>query len=103
MDDEARRIILARRARFVAAALASLGTAGACEAESQPEPCLSFKAEGGTTGSGGSSGTGQGGTGLVIPVPDSGTAAHGGEGEGGEGGFAGQGPLPCLPFIEPED
>jgi hypothetical protein len=103
MDDEARRIILARRARFVAAALASLGTAGACEAESQPEPCLSFAAGGGTTGSGGSSGAGQGGTGLVIPVPDAGTAARGGEGEGGEGGFAGQGPLPCLPFVEPED
>ena len=39
MGDETRRIILARRAKFVAAALAGLGAAtGACES---PQPCLS--------------------------------------------------------------
>jgi hypothetical protein len=44
-DDESRRIILARRARFIAAALASAGiTAASCNksnVEANPQPCLS--------------------------------------------------------------
>ena len=38
-DDDARKIILARRARFVAAAMAGLGVA--CGKTTSPEPCLS--------------------------------------------------------------
>lgn len=45
-DDEARRIILARRARFVAAALAGAGIASA-SCESSPQPCLEPGAPGG--------------------------------------------------------
>jgi len=44
-DDESKRIILSRRARFVAAALASAGlSAASCNKnapESNPQPCLS--------------------------------------------------------------
>ena len=40
MSDEARKRILARRARFVAAAIASLGVAS-CD---KPQPCLSVTA-----------------------------------------------------------
>ncbi len=44
-DDESKRLILARRARFVAAALASAGiSAASCNKnapESNPQPCLS--------------------------------------------------------------
>ena len=40
-DDDAKKIILARRARFVAAAVASVGIAcGKTEAGSAPMPCL---------------------------------------------------------------
>lgn len=43
-NDEAKRIILARRARFVAAALAGLNAA-MCGGKSEPQPCLSVVAE----------------------------------------------------------
>jgi hypothetical protein len=47
-DDKARREILARRARFVAAALTSMGIAAgveACKSSPPPEPCLSIAPE----------------------------------------------------------
>ena len=47
--DEARRIILARRARFVAMALAGISVAAACgdsDDETGPEVCLSIAAGG---------------------------------------------------------
>ena len=54
-EEEARRIILARRARFVAVALVSAGVGtAACGGQtndrSSPQPCLSLAATGGTGG-----------------------------------------------------
>src|SRR5512139_3079722 len=94
-DDDARKAILARRARFVAAALASAGlvvSTADCGGESSkdkgdasvggsggtPQPCLS-QAIGGSGGSGGTAG---------APQPCL-------EPAGGSGGTAGA-PEPCL-------
>lgn len=41
MSDDARRQILQRRARFVAAAVTSLGIATSCGEKPKPQPCLS--------------------------------------------------------------
>lgn len=48
-DQEAKRIILARRARFVAAALAGLNAAmcGGKSDSGTPQPCLDFAEDGG--------------------------------------------------------
>jgi hypothetical protein len=47
-DDESKRLILARRARFVAAALAGVAaTANACGGDAEPQPCLSPLYDGG--------------------------------------------------------
>lgn len=45
----ARDVILARRARFVAAALAAIA-AGSCSGEGSPKPCLAPIGHGGTGG-----------------------------------------------------
>lgn len=96
--DDAKRAILARRARFVAAALTSAGlvaSAAACSGDTEkdksdasaggsggyPNPCLGAPAGGGSAGSGGYAGT---------PVPCLGAPAGGGS--GGTGGT----PQPCL-------
>lgn len=73
---DTKQLILSRRAKFVAAAMASAGLAlGACD-ESTAEPCLSIAAGGNST----TSGTGgEGGDGGDVG------------GEGGAGGAAGQG------------
>ncbi len=48
-SDENRRLILARRARFMAVTLAGIGVAVACGGkESDPSPCLSLAADGGS-------------------------------------------------------
>ncbi len=71
-DDEARRILLARRARFIAAALASVAATGTvvvagtegCGGDSeqtdagQPEPCLAPIVDSGATDGGGQTDTG---------------------------------------------
>jgi hypothetical protein len=102
VDDEDRQSILSRRARFIAAALATLtATASACDGCSdvvvvdddgaggeggQPQPCLSPKPPEG--------GGGEGGTGGV-PQPCLGqTPGGGGFGGTGDGGFGGA--QPCL-------
>lgn len=50
-DEEAKRIVLARRARFVAAALAGLNAAmcGGKSDGGNPQPCLDFAFEDGST------------------------------------------------------
>jgi hypothetical protein len=45
----ARDVILARRARFIAAALAAIA-AGSCSGEGAPKPCLAPIGHGGTGG-----------------------------------------------------
>lgn len=42
MSDEARRLILARRARFVAAAMVAAGATAGLDACSNAQPCLSL-------------------------------------------------------------
>ena len=104
MDDEDRQSILSRRARFIAAALATLtASATACDGCSdvvvvddgqggeggQPQPCLSPKPPEGGGGEGGTGGSPQ----PCLSQPLGG----GGEGGVGEGGFIGQGGAqPCL-------
>ncbi len=46
-DEESKRIILARRAKFVAAALAGLNAAMCGGETSEPQPCLSIAQEDG--------------------------------------------------------
>jgi hypothetical protein len=101
MDDDAKKIILSRRARFVAAALASLGAAThACGGKSThnegdgrstmggsasvggdgPHACLSMPAGGNTTG----------GLGGAMPcLSGGGTIAVGGTSPAGAGGVGG--------------
>jgi hypothetical protein len=67
-EDEDRRSILARRARFVMAAMSGLSLAVSCT-EPEPQPCLDAPPPPGTGGSGG-----------MGPV-------DGGGGMGGFGGF----------------
>ena len=100
MDEDAKRIILARRARFVAAALASLGVAThACGGRSEGDN---------TSAGGGTSATASGGDGGTEGSGDAGAAgASGAENDGSGGsivigggaagvaGVAGE-PLPCL-------
>ena len=83
-EDEDAKLILQRRAKFVAAALAGMvGIGVGCESE--PQPCLSPPYEGGYGGAGGAGGAGgQGGSGGE-PQPCL-TAPLGGGGEGGTGG-----------------
>lgn len=98
-EEEARRIILARRARFVAAALASAGIAtascgGETTGDGSPEPCLSIGASGGQYNDGGiggaetSTGGRQGGSGG-MPMPCLSPPQGGMYGAGGM-------PMPCL-------
>jgi hypothetical protein len=88
MNDESKKIILARRARFIAAAFASVAAhAQACDDGATAEPCLTFAA-GGDTNTGGTGGAAQGGSAGTVVIPP----GFGGEESGGEGGA----PLPCL-------
>ena len=122
-EDELRRRILARRARFVAAAVASAGLSLAgCESNSESQVCLSIAHDGGSGGAqaclspeGGSGGTGVGGNdggggsggaqACLTPAGGGGAGAAGGAGgQGGaqvclepSGGFGGGGGAqPCL-------
>ena len=98
--DDARRVILARRARFVALALASAGVAAGCGGETdggteqtmgsggmqatggEPQVCLSMPLTGGVGGIGGSiSAGGTGGVPQVCLSPPLG--GSGGVGPGG--------------------
>ena len=97
-DDEAKKVILARRARFIAAALSATMAGAATEACSPepclriadmgesggaPNPCLSIGVSGmvNSGGVGGSGGTHLGGS----------SGAAGSAGTSGEGGRAGEG------------
>lgn len=40
-DDDAKKAILARRARFIAAAVMSAGIGASCDKDPHPQPCLS--------------------------------------------------------------
>ncbi len=101
MGDEDRASILARRARFIATALAGLvattGGAPACEGDDDgvgaqagaPQPCLDM-------GPGPTTGQGMGGAGgtpepcLGVPLGGGGMSGAGGDGgAGGEGGSGG--------------
>jgi hypothetical protein len=105
-DDDSKRIILSRRARFIAAALASAGLAAnpACSGDVEDGDKV---AAGGTGGAGGagSGGGGSGGTAqdggrdapqvcLSIPGGSGGAGAVGGA--GGAPFDANAEPLPCL-------
>ena len=100
-DEEARAFILARRARFVAAALAGVATA-ACggTTSGNPQPCLLIAVEtGGMSGQGGVSiggGTGSGGFQVCLSVPVGGVTNYGGT--VGVSGTFGSGGMPqvCL-------
>src|SRR5688500_18363927 len=98
-SDDARRLILARRARFLASALASLSVAVACgggtESEANPQPCLRKVPDGGmsadaepqvclgpTQQDAGKDGEPQ--VCLSPKPPDAGDAGDGGD--GGDGG-----------------
>jgi hypothetical protein len=98
MNDDAKKIILARRARFIAAALAGVAVQSQACGESNPEVCLGLDAGGtaaGGTQMGGSAGTGIGGySGTIDLEPPDGFGGI--DGEGGEG-FGGA-PAPCLPL-----
>ncbi len=115
-EAEDRNAILARRAMFIASAIAGLGLASCEGTVTGPEACLSYAGgNGGTGGKGGSGGEPQpclsrpggmggiGGTGgspqsCLTMTPstttsgDGGTAGTGGAGGGGTGGE----PQPCL-------
>jgi hypothetical protein len=81
MDEESKNVILARRARFIAAALASVAAhSQACDANSTAQPCLTFSSGG--TETGGTSGAGQGGSAGASVIPP-GLGGEGGEGEAG--------------------
>jgi hypothetical protein len=90
-DDESKRIILSRRARFIAAALASAGLAAnpACGGDVDDD-----KGGAGTGGAGASGGTPQ----VCLSPPRGGTGGTYG-GSGGVGGApfdASTEPMPCL-------
>ncbi|MBK6515921.1 MAG: hypothetical protein IPG04_17955 [Polyangiaceae bacterium] len=113
-DDLDRASILARRARFVAAALASLALTADCggkvtvpgdggnagEGAGAAQPCLSPPVGGGGAQpclgmAGGSGGVGPGGSGGVAGQGGAGVAGGGGGSQGGAGGEGGA-PQPCL-------
>ena len=116
-DDEDRDAILARRARFIAAALAGIAVTGAfatgCDGDvddgrtestadgagGQPQPCLAPRGPTGEGGAGASSNAGGAG-GAGGTSGHGGAGAAGGEGgaaTGGAGGAGGQGgAMPCL-------
>jgi hypothetical protein len=85
-NDESKRIILSRRARFIAAGLASVSLAAnaACESEAEPQACLSYY-------TGGASGTE-----ATDGGPD------GNDGPGGLGGLGGFGGGPSDAANEPD-
>jgi hypothetical protein len=98
LDEEARRIILARRARFVAVALVSAGvTTVACggqtsDGKGTPQPCLTYAATGGTGGQPQVClGVSAGGAVPCLTI-----AAGGMHYESGGATSAGGGPQPCL-------
>jgi hypothetical protein len=93
MNDDAKKIILARRARFIAAALAGVAAQSQACGESNPAPCLGVSAGG--TQVGGSAGTSIGGySGTIDLEPPDGLGGI--DGEGGEA--VGGAPAPCLPL-----
>ena len=115
-DDEDRDAILARRARFIAAALAGIAVTGSLAAScgddvenpssaasaegagGQPQPCLSPR---GPTGEGGAGAMGAGGSGdggaAGAGGNDGGGGGQGGASAGGAAGTGGQGgAMPCL-------
>ena len=104
-DDDAKKLILARRARFIAAALAAAGLATgaeACGGNAERDVGAGGSTQGGSAGSGVggvpqpclsiAAGTGNLGTGGTITFPSDAGA------EGGEGGVQviDAGPMPCL-------
>ena len=88
--DDARRLILSRRARFVAAALASAGVvaAGCDDTATEPQPCLSVQG-GMPTGTQTGSGVGGEGGGPQTPGGAGGEAGSGGAESGGGGAAMG--------------
>lgn len=75
MSDDARKLILQRRARFVAAAVASVGMGAGCEKESAPPlMCLS----------------------QIQPPADSGATENSGADTGAQVTDTGPPPMPCL-------
>jgi hypothetical protein len=94
-DDEARRLILARRARFVAAALTGLTAAmcGGTEDEANPRPCLDVAQDGGTPQPCLSTVEDAAPQPCLDVVPD---AGDGGGDAGEDAGDADAGPQPCL-------
>lgn len=97
MDERAKKLILARRAKFVAAAMAGVGMGSAsCGGETkegaEPQPCLSFAA-GGVVNVGGAGGAPQ-----ACLTPASGGTLDIGGGPAMSGGAVGSGglPQPCL-------
>jgi hypothetical protein len=96
-DDESKRIILSRRARFIAAALASAGLAAnpACGGDVEDDKG-GAGASGGTSPAGGAGGVG--GPQVCLSPPRGGTGGEFG-GTGGVGGApfdASAEPVPCL-------
>lgn len=93
-NEDAKRLILARRARFVAAALASAAMACGGDTESNPNPCLSARLE-----DSGAKADAEPQPCLDPSVPDAGDDASphpclsvaADAGDGGDGGDAGDG------------
>ena len=96
-NDDAKRLILARRARFVAAAVASIGVAcGGATEESDPRPCLGVAAESGRPNDAGID-VGEPQVCLDMDAPpDSGTDAS--PDSGADAGV----PQPCLSRLPPD-
>lgn len=96
MGDDDRASILARRSRFIAAALAGLAVGQACGDDTGSggaQACLSPPIGGGVEGGAGGVG-GTGGAQVCLSAPLGGGGAAGGvEGGGGAGGTGGVGGL----------
>jgi hypothetical protein len=90
-NDDAKRLILARRARFVAAALAGVAAACGGETEESPRVCLSVLADSGPGDASGSDAEPQP---CLAPLPpDASTDAA---------SDADAGPQPCLSPLPPD-
>jgi hypothetical protein len=102
MNDDSKKLVLARRARFIAAAMAGVAGVAAADACAPAEPCLSTYAnpgEGGVEadaqaclsviGDSGNDATPQP---CLDPLPpDAGDGGDAGDEDGGDGGDAGDG------------
>src|SRR5262245_17448036 len=97
-DGEAKKAILARRARFLAAAMLSAGMSARCDEDPPPEPCLSIAqtAEPGPSVCLSTVPTACLTNPMPTQPPDAGTTIDAGAGNAGARDAGGPIPVPCL-------